>query len=369
MTDILLIRADASSRMGTGHVMRCIALGQAWQDEGGKVVFAMSDGPAGLEARLRAENMQVERIAAPAGSMEDGRLTNALLESLSAPWIVVDGYHFDSVYQEIIKKGGGKVLWIDDYGHAAPHCADVVLNQNISPDEGIYEDRSAGTRLLLGTRHVLLRREFQPWRSMRREIRETAENILVSLGGSDPDNVTLKVIEGINRLKLDRIHARIIVGAANPHLNVLRQACENASICITLEANVTHMPELIAWADIAISAGGTTCWELAFMGLPNLIVVLADNQRHVAEQFAEHGASINLGWHESVSAQAVNETLAQILRSRDTRIRMSNTGRALVDGQGAKRACMALRDDDTWSMPRSVTTRKGAGNETPYSAI
>lgn len=346
MPDILLVRADASSRMGTGHVMRCIALGQAWQDEGGKVVFATSGGPAGIEARLHAENMRLERIAAPAGSAEDASLTAALLESLSAPWIVVDGYHFDSAYQKTLGRGSWKVLWIDDDGRAAPYCTDLVLNQHIIPDEDIYSDRSAGTRLLLGTRHALLRREFQPWRGMKREICDNAEKILVTLGGSDPDNVTLKVIEGIGRLESDRLHARVIVGAANTHVDVLRRACDQSSIRIELKEDVVGMPELMSWADVAVSAGGTTCWELAFMGLPNLIVVLADNQRGVAEEFAKRGASVDLGWHESVSAQSISGRLASILQSRDTRLRMSAVGRALVDGEGAERVCKVLRDAD-----------------------
>lgn len=152
----------------------------------------------------------MERIAAPAGSAEDARLTAALLESLSARWIVVDGYHFDSAFQKNLKKEGRKVLWIDDYGRAAPYCADLVLNQNIAPPQDIYGDRSPETRLLLGTRHALLRREFHSWCGTKREIRESAKKILVTLGGSDPDNVTPKVVEGIRRLESDRVRARII---------------------------------------------------------------------------------------------------------------------------------------------------------------
>ena len=343
MSNVLLIRADAGSRMGTGHMMRCLALGQAWQDVGGDVVFVMSSKNAWIEARLRVGKTRVEIISAEAGSAEDALATIAKAEVLDASWIVADGYQFNSEYQETLKSSNREVLWIDDYGHAAPYCADIVLNQNIYASEQLYEDREASTRLLLGTRYALLRREFRKWRGSKREIPKKARKILVTLGGGDPDNVTLKVIEGIERLHREGLEVRVLVGAANTHLDALRQTCGDASKNMEILSGVNDMPGLMAWANMAVSAGGSTCWEMAFMGLPNVIVVLADNQRLIAECLDKMGASIDLGWHESVSAESVTKTLASILDLQQQRIDMSEKGRNLVDGEGAERLCMILK--------------------------
>ena len=132
----------------------------------------------------------------------------------------------------------------------------------------MYANREAHTRLLLGTRYVLLRREFWPWRGWRREIPAVARKVLVTLGGGDPDNVTLKVIRALAQVEIEGLEAVVVVGPANPHLEELQAAVKDTPHPIRLESNVTNMPELMAWADVAITAGGSTCWETAFMGLP-----------------------------------------------------------------------------------------------------
>ena len=266
----LVIRADADSRLGTGHVMRCLALAQAWQDAGGRALFLMAPAPPALKTRLLSEGMEVLALEHGSGSPEDARETAQLARSRGADWVVVDGYHFGADYQRLIKDSGLRLLCIDDYGHAAHYSADLVLNQNINATEELYPSREANTRLLLGTRYVLLRREFWPWRGWRREIPAVARKVLVTLGGGDPDNVTLKVIQALAQVEIEGLEAVVVVGAANPHLQELQAVVKDLPFPIRLESNVTNMPELMAWADVAITAGGSTCWESAFMGLPAL---------------------------------------------------------------------------------------------------
>lgn len=160
----LLIRTDATTQIGTGHVMRCLALAQAWQDAGGTTYFAAAKITASLEARLADEGMALHLIPAPSGSVDDGAQLIRLAHRVKARWIVVDGYHFGAEYQQAIKKSGLRLLAIDDYGHSSHYYADLVLNQNTSADESLYVNREPGTELLLGTRYTLLRREFWPWR-------------------------------------------------------------------------------------------------------------------------------------------------------------------------------------------------------------
>src|SRR6516225_1000484 len=160
----LLFRTDANVSMGTGHVMRCLALAQAWQDAGGEVAFAMAEATPSIEARLRIARAQIVRLQVAAGSEDDAACTLDAARRHGAGWVVVDGYQFNSDYASSLQSGRLKVLQIDDNGEAGPPSADLVLNQHLHASEALYQSRAPQTRLLLGTRYVLLRREFAFWR-------------------------------------------------------------------------------------------------------------------------------------------------------------------------------------------------------------
>jgi UDP-2,4-diacetamido-2,4,6-trideoxy-beta-L-altropyranose hydrolase len=331
---IMVMRADADSRMGTGHVMRCLALAQAWQDAGGRGLFLMAAMPPALKTRLAAEGMEALTLQAAPGSPEDARETADITRSRGADWVVADGYHFGADYQRLIKDAGLRLLCIDDYGHAGHYSADLVLNQNINATEELYPSREANTRLLLGTKYVLLRREFWPWRGWRREIPAVARKVLVTLGGGDPDNVTLKVIQALAQVKIDGLEAVVVIGAANPHLPELQTAAGNQPHPIRLEANVTNMPELMAWADMAITAGGSTCWETAFMGLPSMVVVLAENQLPSAIHLKEQETIIYLGWHHYLSLSQLIESINKLSASGSDREKLMHRNLIIMEGKG-----------------------------------
>lgn len=338
----MAIRADAGARIGTGHVMRCLALAQAWRSAGGRAVFIMAADAPVIESRLQSEGFMVEHISAEPGGAEDARKTCDIAGLNGADIIVVDGYHFNSEYQALIKASGKCLLFVDDYGHADRYFADLVLNQNIYADEGLYWAREPYTRLLLGSPFVLLRREFWPWRGWGRTVLPKACRVLITLGGSDPDNVTLKVIESLHSLVAEGLEAVAVVGGSNCHCDEIRLACESSPIHLRLVQNASNMPELMAWADVAISSAGTTSWELAFMGLPSLSIVLADNQVRVAEKLSEAGVSTNLGWHDRLSAEALGDALAALLCDPLRRSSMAVAGRQMVDGLGPLRVVSSI---------------------------
>jgi UDP-2,4-diacetamido-2,4,6-trideoxy-beta-L-altropyranose hydrolase len=341
----LVIRADASTQIGSGHIMRCLALAQAWQDVGGHAVFTVGMTIAALEERLRSEGMEVIRLLVQPGSADDAIQTADSARQMGANWVVVDGYHFGVDYQQTIRDSGLRLLFVDDNGHAEHYYADVVLNQNIHAHEGLYANREPYTRLLLGIRYVLLRREFLKWWGWKREIPEVARKVLVTLGGGDPDNVTFKVLQALQQVAVDGLEAVVVVGGSNPYHEELQSAIRHSPFAIRLERNVTNMPELMAWADVAVSAGGSTCWELAFMGLPNLVLILADNQRPVAERLDTAGVAVNLGWRENLSSAEIAQVLTQLLATARVRMEMSWHGQQLVDGQGVNKVLRYIRGE------------------------
>jgi UDP-2,4-diacetamido-2,4,6-trideoxy-beta-L-altropyranose hydrolase len=331
----LLIRVDASTEIGTGHVMRCLALAQALQDEGGEAIFALATHAPNLESRLKSEGMKVVHLEIEAGSVEDASETSALARSCSCQWIVVDGYHFRGEYQRRIKDAGSSLLFIDDYGHAEHYYADFVLNQNVYAHEGFYQNRESYTKLLLGTKYALLRREFWQWQGCVREIPPVAKKVLVTLGGADPENVTLKVIQALQKVAAEGLEVVVVVGGHNPHYEKLLAAVKKSEVSIELRRNVTNMPELMAWAYVAIAAGGSTTWELAFMGLPSLLIVLADNQRAIAEELNNIKAAINLGCHENLTNNHIAKNIQILLMRKDLRANMICRCQKLVDGKGS----------------------------------
>ena len=335
----LFIRADASVSIGTGHIMRMIALGQAWQAQGGEVHFLCAEITPALEQRLASEGFHLLRIHATLGSPEDLSETMHLIsETLQTDRknarVVLDGYHFGSDYQLGIKAAGFKLLVVDDYGHADFYHADWVLNQNISAREELYAKRSPDTKLLLGPKFAMLRKEFLAYKGWQREIALVAKKILVTLGGSDPDNVTLKVIQALIDLDL---HIKVVVGGSNPHLREIEnfiQSQNNSTAFVEVIVNATNMPELMAWADVAVVAGGSTSWELAFMGLPTLIFTFAENQKEIALAIEDTRLGVYLGCSNKETFKKFKNVFENFLCNSDQREKISIMGQNLIDGLG-----------------------------------
>lgn len=340
----LYVRADANSRIGTGHIMRCLALSQTWQDQGGNVTFISHCESEALKERIQSEGFGFIALDQVCPNSSDLVNTLSILKDTNSDqnvWLVLDGYHFTSEYQKRIKEAGHKILWIDDYGHADHYYADLILNQNISADESFYMHREPYTQLLLGTRYVLLRREFKRWKSWRREIPDIARKVLVTMGGGDSDNVTLKVMQALKQINMPNLEAKIVVGPANPNLEILDR---ESSDCANLQLikNASTIPDLMAWADLAVSAGGSTCWEMAFMGLPSLIIVLADNQKPIADKLHSFDTTLSIGWSHQTTIESMSKHIETLLLSYLTRKYYSIKSKALVDGTGAQKVCEVI---------------------------
>ena len=338
----LLVRADASTKIGSGHVMRCLALAQAWQDAGGSAVFAMATEAPIPETRLVSEGFTAGRIEAEPGSSDDAQQTIELARTIHATWAVVDGYYFGSDYQSVIKDAGLKLLFLDDYAHADHYWADLVLNQNPHANQDMYSSREAHTELLLGLRYVLLRREFLEGRDPRRRTPQVARKILITMGGGDPGNVTAKVLDALRMMRRKDLEAVVVLGGQNPHREMLEAAVRMCPFLIRLVHNTPNMAELMAEADIIISAGGGTCWEAAFMELPDLVLVLADNQQPIVEELARRGVCVNLGRQDQAAPADLARELSNLLPDQQRRKKMASIGKSLIDGRGAARVISAM---------------------------
>ena len=372
----LLIRADAGEAIGTGHVMRQLALARAVQSVGGRVTLLSHCPSPRLVERIRAAGVAFEPLAGRHPDPADLSATLALLKrgeslhrSLFHPrpssltphpspltWVVLDGYHFDAAYQEAIRlhQRGCRLLVIDDTAHLPQYHADLLVNQNFPAAELDYVC-DEHTTLMLGPRYALVRPEFREHEPRARDAAEVGRKVLVTMGGEDPENVTRLALRAVEQLDLPGLECRIVVGPANPHLETLRHDVQRSPANLQLLTNVTDMPGLMAWADVALSAAGITCWELALMQLPAVVLVLADNQQSVAEPLAERGVVVNLGRSDELTAETIARELEALCRDRRRRIRQSEAGRKLVDGRGAERVVAVMRALDE-SIPEDQLT-------------
>jgi UDP-2,4-diacetamido-2,4,6-trideoxy-beta-L-altropyranose hydrolase len=337
----LLVRADADAFRGTGHVMRCLALAQAWQAQGGSTLFISRCDSSALCRRIEASGAGLVPLKARDSVDADLQTTLAQIREWEGALIVLDGYHFDSQYQRALRVPGHLLMAIDDTAHLADYHADILLNQNLGASRLSYR-RIAETTLLLGPSYALLRPEFQNWRCRSGGDPDSVQKILVTLGGSDPDNFTQRVMAAIERLKTPGIKVRVVAGPANPHLTALTKAAYDSRAGIEVLTGVSDMAALMAWADLAVSGGGTTCWELACMGLPTLVIVLAANQKQIAKELAAAGIAENLGWHGDITVERLAAALDALIDAPARRRSMSQKGRSLVDGRGGERVVQTL---------------------------
>lgn len=308
--------------MGMGHLMRCRALAQAWQDGGGDAQFATS------------EDMRP-------GSREDALRTIQLAEKADAAWIVVDGYHFGTAYRERLRQTGRPLLFLDDCGDAEYDPADWILNQNLHASESLYAGCDPA-RLLLGPRYILLRREFLCRAGRGREVQPAGRRILVTFGGSDPQRMTVRAIEALKMLHLPDLEACAVIGPAHGDPDAARIAARDLSFPVRVECSPANLPDLMAWADIAISAAGSTCWELAFLGVPQVVLAVAPNQRPIADALARCGLAESLGEARDVNTSRMAASVETLLMDRKRREEFSKRGRQTVDGMGAARVASRL---------------------------
>ncbi|HEX9780162.1 MAG TPA: UDP-2,4-diacetamido-2,4,6-trideoxy-beta-L-altropyranose hydrolase [bacterium] len=337
----LLIRADGNAAIGTGHLMRCLALAQAWRHHGGGAALLAAAVPEAVRTRFIREGIPVAAMPAEPGDPEDAKLTIGAARRAGAAWIVADGYRFGSAYQLAIRRSRFRLLVIDDGRHAEHYYAHVVLNQNPHAEESLYAAREPDTRLLLGPQYALLRREFLQWNEWTREFPARTPRVLVTMGGGDPDNVTARVLEALEALP-GRLETVAVAGPANPHAAELERFSKGAKAAVRLERQPAKMPELMSWADLAVSAAGSTVWELAFMGLPAALIVLAENQAPIAERLEAAGVALNLGLADTLTGEAVAGAAGALLGDAARRRGMSARGRALVSGEGASHVAAEL---------------------------
>jgi len=309
----VLLRCDASSAIGSGHVMRCLTLADHLSRGDAEIVFVCRRQPGDLIPQLTRKGYEVHVLEGGGDREEDARETAAFARRFGGfDWLVVDHYQLDLRFEQALRPFCRRLLVIDDLADR-PHACDLLLDQNLYPDMG---ERYRGLvpvacRLLLGPHYALLRSEFLLARLRLRPRCGEFTRLLISFGGSDPTGETAKALEAVRLAADERLFIDVVAGGANPGADSLRAACAGVPRC-TFHHRTDAMAELMSSADLSLGGGGGTTWERCFLGLPSLTIVAAANQRAVTEAVAAFGATWNLGWHENVTPQLIADRLVQL---------------------------------------------------------
>lgn len=301
--------------------MRCLALVEQWRSSGADVVVAANSPSDALSHAVNVSGAALHDIAAPSGTPEDAAETLDLAKDLGAAWIVADGYPFGHDFQSLLRVEGVRLLVIDDHGSHVRYDADMVLDQNLRAEPDNYTQRQADASLLLGSRYALLRREFT---TAHREAADAIGDtrVVVTLGGD--------------------ARATVEALAASLHLSL----GNGADVVTPAGAGVGAagaMARLLRSATIAVSAAGTTAWELCHLGIPAVLVAVGDNQEPVGVALDQIGAAAYLGLLDEVTDDDLSAEVAQLLADSARREKMGARGRALIDGRGAARVTTRLR--------------------------
>lgn len=339
----VVVRADASPEIGTGHVMRCLAVAEALQEYGHRVLFALAESTAAIDARLAAAGFARIAVPVPPAGDQDLSATVRVLRNEEAAAVMLDGYRFGSDYRCGLKATGVQVLAWDDLADGTPLHADFVINAAPQAVRLPYERLAPGARLLLGPSYAPFRREIREAAAAPRLPLAGRRTLLLTFGGSDPLGLTGPVLEGLAAARLPDCRLVAVVGGSNPRVAEVQAAAERIGPPAEIVVDTPRMGELMAASGLAVSAGGGTQGELAVLGAPTLLVVSADNQ---APASAESAA---LGWCETIdgrgpeSVAGIVKRAADLWRDADRRQAMAEQAAALtLDGQGAMRIADAL---------------------------
>lgn len=375
----IAIRVDAGTAIGGGHLMRCLALADELAQHGCAIHFVTRADDRPWGELLRMHGHRVTQLAGPMEHWsQDLAATRAVLAGQAVDWLVVDHYSFDRDWEQGMRPHVRRILAVDDL--ARRHDCDILLDQNVLDDKDAYRALvPAGCRRLLGPRYALLRGEFAA--AQQRAAGDRVRNVVIGFGAGDPTGETGKAIDGFLAADLSGARAHIIVGAANLRAEELRRRYGGQSR-LEFHTQPQRVSELLAAADLAVGAGGIGTWERACLGVPSIVISVADNQTAIAETLAVRGGHCYLGRSDEVDAQRIATSLTMLAHNAFLRTLFSTTGRTLCDGRGTRRAAAALRSsavalrrataadgDALYAWRNAGTVRRWSGNAAPVDRL
>lgn len=351
------LRVDASTATGTGHAMRCLALAEGLRERGADVHFICRDHPGNLAALLERCSMPCTLLPRPsavlkeagddaaslgATEIEDAEQTIAALAGRRPDWLIADHYGIGSAWERRLDGYANRLLIVDDLANRG-HVCDMLLDQNhLHPIDERYRGLvPVACRLLLGPRYALLRTEFAAAISAPAARAGRQARVFVYFGGSDRDNMTGRTLDALMEPRFRDLQVDIVLGANHAHgASIRHQAAARPGTRV--HDSMPELASLMTGADLAIGAGGITTWERLCLGVPSLVIAIADNQVPSCQALAADGMINYLGMQERISAADIRAALQACLADKQRLRQQVLRGQALVDGHGTARVVEQL---------------------------
>jgi UDP-2,4-diacetamido-2,4,6-trideoxy-beta-L-altropyranose hydrolase len=350
----VVFRVDASSYIGTGHLMRCLSLAEALRERGVQAQFICRSHKGHLISLLQKKAMPVTILPVIVNSIEtmdgdyhawlgstqeeDAKQSIAALSGEKVDWLVIDHYGLDIEWEQQLRSHTNKLMVIDDLANRRHDC-DILLDQNYSSEDGksrYAELVSRACKQLLGPHYALLPHEYAIYRKTMRARDRKVDRVLVYFGGSDPHNVTALVLEALSSPQLRHLELDVVIGPNNPHIKALEiQSRERSRTKIY--GSRPHLADLMAQADLAIGAGGTSTWERMCLGLPTLIISIAENQLPASIALAKAKLIDYAGHFSNIKIDHLTQLLLNLIHDQERLHELTLENQALVDGLGALR--------------------------------
>ena len=360
-----IFRVDASLQMGTGHVMSCLTLANALKRQGSECHFICREHPGNLIGHIRNQGFEVHVLpievstTQPDSDAETG-LAHAdwlgvtqeqdaarcieILRKLTTHWLIVDHYALDAYWEMALKTHYLKLMVIDDLADR-PHCCDLLLDQTFGRDPKDYAPWTPEVcTLLCGSQYSLLRPDFSALRdySLKRREQTKLQHLLITMGGVDKDNATGQILEALNATLLPQdCHISVVMGSTAPWLEEVRHLAAHMPWPTEVKVGISDMAQLMADSDLAIGAAGATSWERCCLGLPAIMLVLADNQRKIAQSLEQANAVYVLHDPWEIT-EFLPHLLNRLAASAALRTCMSQASSHITDGKGVARVIQHL---------------------------
>lgn len=335
----IAIRADGGSKIGLGHIQRCLALSSQLQKRGMEIHFITKRNRV-VKEKTEQGGFEVVELERNLNLEEDLKYTTEILKSNEIGVLITDSYEFDEKYLIEVKKSVGLLVSIDDLAEIT-FPSDIVINQNIYAKDLEYHSLTGKTKFLLGPKYALLREEFANLGE--RKINEKVQKVLVTLGGSDCFNLTPKILNVLDTIEED-FNITAVIGHFFNNVFEMERITKKMSKKAELIYNSSEMANLMVFSDLAVTGGGTTLYELAATGTPALVFCLADNQYKNVKMMVEAGTIINLGWRNKWKTGNFCKEMNKLINNHLLRVKMGKSGQKLVDGKGNSRCAQLISD-------------------------
>jgi UDP-2,4-diacetamido-2,4,6-trideoxy-beta-L-altropyranose hydrolase len=335
----VLFRVDSSSHIGLGHLQRCLSLAIALRYFDVPSLFLTNEEPM-VRHRIKRFGFDVRTLdASDSWGINDLEQTVGAATAHNCSAIVVDSDYEGAEYLSNLREAGYYVIAIEDN---APHPfpCHLVINGDAHARQLHYDSLSGDTQFLLGPDYSILRSEF--WEIPARVGTDNVDNILVTLGGADPYNIMPGIFDSLNQMP-ESFSVTAIIGPFFENFAEIQGTAQRKRRSITLVDAPDSVRELMSEADLAISAGGQTLYELACVGCPTVAVRMATNQDGQLSEFEKTGF-LRIAGHANDKGivEAIGEAVRTLLADPQARAVMSAAGQRLIDGQGALRVAEAI---------------------------